>query len=96
MNRHEAASRFFEKGLNSLKVTSITGHEDFRMLSRCTHIKPKSLVNRFNFGVLWKKKTNPSLFPLFPHADGTQVALVGEFDDKGYTGSVAVSLIALQ
>jgi len=44
--RHEATSRLFEKGLNTMEVASITGHEDLRMLKRYTHIKPESLVAR--------------------------------------------------
>ena len=32
--RHEATSRFFEKGLNVMEVAAITGHEDLRMLQR--------------------------------------------------------------
>ena len=30
--RHEATSRFFEKGLNVMEVAAITGHKDLRML----------------------------------------------------------------
>jgi integrase len=44
--RHEATSRFFEKGLNVMEVSSITGHQDLRMLKRYTHIRPESLVDR--------------------------------------------------
>ena len=44
--RHEATSRFFEKGLNTMEVSSITGHQDLRMLKRYTHIRAESLVNR--------------------------------------------------
>ncbi len=36
--RHEAVSRLFEKGLNIAEVASISGHRDFRMLSRYTHL----------------------------------------------------------
>ena len=36
--RHEATSRFFEKGLNVMEVAAITGHKDLRMLQRCTHL----------------------------------------------------------
>ncbi len=34
--RHEAVSRFFEKGLNTMEVALITGHQDLRMLKRYT------------------------------------------------------------
>ncbi len=44
--RHEATSRFFEKGLNTMEVATITGHQDLRMLRRYTHIKPETLVAR--------------------------------------------------
>jgi len=37
--RHEATSRLFEKGLTPMQVSSITGHQDMRMLSRYTHLK---------------------------------------------------------
>lgn len=36
--RHEAASRFFERGLSIEEVASITGHEDWKSLKRYTHI----------------------------------------------------------
>lgn len=44
--RHEATSRFFEKGFNTMEVSSITGHQDLRMLKRYTHIRAESLVDR--------------------------------------------------
>jgi len=44
--RHEATSRFFEKGLNVMEVASITGHQDLRMLRRYTHIRAETLVDR--------------------------------------------------
>ncbi len=42
--RHEAASRFFEKGLHPLEVASITGHKSLTMLRRYTHLQPEALV----------------------------------------------------
>ncbi|MCO4755490.1 MAG: tyrosine-type recombinase/integrase [Bacteriovoracaceae bacterium] len=42
--RHEATSRFFEKGLNPIQVAAITGHKDFRMLNRYTHLRAEELV----------------------------------------------------
>ena len=42
--RHEAASRFFEKGLHPLEVASITGHKSLTMLRRYTHLQPHDLV----------------------------------------------------
>ena len=42
--RHEATSRFFEKGLNVVEVSSITGHKDLRMLNNYTHLKAEDLA----------------------------------------------------
>lgn len=44
--RHEATSRFFEKGLSLMEVGSITGHRDLRMLNRYTHLRAEDLVAR--------------------------------------------------
>jgi len=44
--RHEATSRFFEKGLNIMEVASITGHKDLRMLRHYTHLNPSALAER--------------------------------------------------
>ncbi|MGY3584820.1 integrase [Bradyrhizobium sp. USDA 4341] len=41
--RHEAISRFFELGLNTAEVASISGHRDLRMLFRYTHLTPEYL-----------------------------------------------------
>lgn len=35
--RHEAISRFFERGMTMPKIASISGHADFRMLARYAH-----------------------------------------------------------
>lgn len=37
--RHEATSRFFEKGISQMHVAHITGHKDLRMLLRYTHLQ---------------------------------------------------------
>jgi len=42
--RHEATSRFFEKGLNMMEVSSITGHKDLQMLKRYTHLRAEDLA----------------------------------------------------
>lgn len=42
--RHEATSRFFEKGLNMMEVASITGHKTLQMLKRYTHLKAEDLA----------------------------------------------------
>ncbi len=44
--RHEATSRFFEKGLNPVEVATITGHKDTKMLMRYTHLRAENLVGR--------------------------------------------------
>ena len=44
--RHEATSRFFEKGLNPVEVATITGHKDTRMLMRYIHLRAEDLVER--------------------------------------------------
>ncbi len=44
--RHEATSRFFEKGFSIMEVAAITGHKDLRMLRRYTHLNPASLAER--------------------------------------------------
>jgi len=38
--RHEATSRFFEKGLNIKQVQQMTGHETLEMLFRYVHLSP--------------------------------------------------------
>jgi integrase len=44
--RHEATSRFFEKGLNVMEVAAITGHNDLRMLQRYTHLRAEDLAKK--------------------------------------------------
>ena len=44
--RHEGVSKLFEKGLNMIEVSSISGHKDLSMLKRYTHINPITLVSR--------------------------------------------------
>ena len=44
--RHEAASRFFEKGLNIMEVSLITGHRSLATLNRYTHLNPQSLIEK--------------------------------------------------
>jgi len=46
--RHEATSRLFEKGLNPMQVSAITGHKTFEMLKRYTHLKATDLVKLLN------------------------------------------------
>ncbi|MBT5766232.1 MAG: site-specific integrase [Kordiimonadaceae bacterium] len=42
--RHEAISRFFEMGLSVPEVALISGHRDYRMLQRYTHLKPEEVA----------------------------------------------------
>jgi integrase len=42
--RHEAVSRFFEKGLNMPEVAAISGHRDPRMLMRYTHPRAAAIA----------------------------------------------------
>jgi integrase len=46
--RHEATSRFFEKGLNVMEVATITGHKDLRMLQRYTHLRAEDLAKKLD------------------------------------------------
>ena len=42
--RHEAISRFFERGLTVAEVALISGHKDPRMLMRYTHLKAENVA----------------------------------------------------
>lgn len=44
--RHEGVSSLFEKGLNMMEVSSISGHRDLSMLKRYTHINPVTLISK--------------------------------------------------
>lgn len=44
--RHEAVSRLFEKGLNVVEVSTISGHKELRMLARYAHLRAGDLVAR--------------------------------------------------
>ena len=44
--RHEATSRFFERGFNTMEVGAITGHKTLHMLKRYTHLKAEDLAKR--------------------------------------------------
>lgn len=44
--RHEAISRFFEKGLSIAEVSLISGHKDVRQLFRYTHLRPEEIVKK--------------------------------------------------
>jgi integrase len=42
--RHDAVTRFFEKGLNPIKVGMVSGHKTLSMLHRYTHLRSEDLV----------------------------------------------------
>lgn len=44
--RHEAISRFFEHGLSIPEVALISGHRDFRMLYRYTHLRAEDIARK--------------------------------------------------
>lgn len=44
--RHEATSRFFERGLSLMEVASITGHKSLSMLKRYTHMDATQLAGK--------------------------------------------------
>ncbi|MNM83322.1 site-specific tyrosine recombinase XerC [compost metagenome] len=44
--RHEATSRFFERGFTMMEVASITGHKTLAMLKRYTHLSPQDLAEK--------------------------------------------------
>lgn len=44
--RHEGTSRLFEAGFSIEQVALVTGHKDWKMLRRYTHIKPETLHAR--------------------------------------------------
>jgi integrase len=44
--RHEATSRLFERGLNVIEVSAVTGHKTLSMLKRYTHLRASELAAR--------------------------------------------------
>ncbi len=44
--RHEGTSRLFEAGFSIEQVALVTGHKDWKMLRRYTHLKPETLHSR--------------------------------------------------
>ena len=44
--RHEAVSRMFERGLNAVEVSSISGHKTLQMLKRYTHLRAADLAKK--------------------------------------------------
>jgi integrase len=48
--RHEAISRFFEKGFSIAEVALISGHKTWSMLRRYTHLKAEDLAKKMEQG----------------------------------------------
>lgn len=44
--RHEGVSRLFQRGLNVIEVSAVSGHRELRMLKRYTHLSADDLVAR--------------------------------------------------
>ena len=44
--RHEATSRLFEDGFNTMEAAAVTGHKTLGMLKRYTHLRAKDLATR--------------------------------------------------
>lgn len=44
--RHEGTSRLFEKGLNVLEASSVTGHKTLSMLQTYTHLNPTDIAKK--------------------------------------------------
>ena len=47
--RHEATSRFFEMGLDTMEVAAITGHETLQMLKRYAHLRTKNIAQKLKW-----------------------------------------------
>lgn len=46
--RHEAITRFFEMGLSVPEVALISGHRDYRMLFRYTHLRAEDVAAKLD------------------------------------------------
>ncbi|WP_462386640.1 tyrosine-type recombinase/integrase [Acidovorax sp. Q11] len=44
--RHEGASRLFERGLNPMEASAVTGHRSLSMLRRYVHLSPAQLLSK--------------------------------------------------
>jgi hypothetical protein len=53
-------SRLFEAGFSIEQVSLVTGHKDWKMLRRYTHLKPEALHNARSGGCLWRCPRPPS------------------------------------
>jgi len=48
--RHEAITRLFERGLDMMDVSHISGHKGFDMLQRYTHLNPVDILKKLQAG----------------------------------------------
>jgi integrase len=46
--RHEATSRFHEKGLNPIEVMSVTGHKSMSSMLRYSHVRGLAVTEKLN------------------------------------------------
>ena len=71
--RHEATSRFFEKGLREMQVAAITGHKTLQMLKRYTHLKILSGLKIITQNVFLQmacfRMVDDQLQSVVPHCD---------------------------
>ena len=44
--RHEGISRLWDLGLNEIEISSMSGHKDWKMLRRYSHVQAQSLVKK--------------------------------------------------
>lgn len=58
--RHESISRLFEKGLDMLEVSTISGHKSLSMLKRYTHLQAYKLVHKLDPKKRGSKQNTPS------------------------------------
>ena len=70
--RHEATSRFFERGdLDMMQIASITGHKSLSMLKRYTHLRARDLAKKL-------AASPPGLVPLATGGRPKKAAVGGE------------------
>lgn len=66
--RHEATSRLFEAGLRIEQVALVTGHRDWKMLKRYTHLRPEDL-HRAKFRIIPTQPADDALIAVSSQAD---------------------------
>ena len=76
--RHEAVTQFFEMGLTIPEVALISGHKDYRMLARYTHLRPEDIANK-----LWAGSDPPPTAPVTSHQPVARTDNVIAINRKG-------------